>query len=116
LKQTTNSNVQHAIHLTNCKVIEYYATLLSQHKLWPMYYYVKLITRAHSFPRPAEFRAEPRNLGFFRGIEPWNSSFYRGMPQNLTFFIRATIFHRKWPQSSSVTSLFMMIFCLMVMV
>ena len=28
--------------------------------------------RAHSFPRPAEFRAEPRNLGFYHGIEPQN--------------------------------------------
>jgi len=27
-----------------------------------------LITRAHSFPQPAEFRAEPRNLGFSRGF------------------------------------------------
>src|SRR6218665_3667134 len=31
-----------------------------------------LITKAHSFPRPAEFRAKPRNLGFGRGIEPRN--------------------------------------------
>src|SRR6218665_3676846 len=27
-----------------------------------------LICRAHSFLRTAEFRAEPRNLGFYRGI------------------------------------------------
>src|SRR6218665_1165392 len=42
-----------------------------------------LICRAHSFPRPAEFRAEPRNLGFTaelgRGIGPRNSSFRRGI-------------------------------------
>jgi len=30
------------------------------------------IIRAHSLPRAAEFRAEPRNLGFCRGIEPRN--------------------------------------------
>jgi len=32
------------------------------------------------------------------------------------FSFEQLFFHRKWPQSSSVTSLFMMIFCLMVMV
>ena len=63
-----------------------------------------IITRAHSFPRPAEFRGiwvfaaefEPRNSSLFRGI--WHFSFEQ------------LFFHRKWPQSSSVTSLFMMIF------
>jgi len=40
------------------------------------------MTRAHSFPRAADFRAEqlPRNSPF------------RGMPRNLTFFIWTTIF------------------------
>ena len=33
----------------------------------------KHIIRAHSFPRAAEFRAELRNLGFFRGI--WAAEF-----------------------------------------
>src|SRR6218665_1122312 len=55
----------------------------------------RLISRAHSFPRPAEFRAEPRNLGFTVEFEPRNSkrnsSFCRRMPRNLTFFIRTTI-------------------------
>ena len=36
--------------------------------------------------------------------------------QNLAFFIQTTFFHRKWPQSSSLTSLFTLIFGLMVMV
>jgi len=48
-----------------------------------------LITRAHSFPRPAEF-------GFFRGF--LNRGIYRGIffsPRNLTFFIRTTIFSQK---------------------
>ena len=57
------------------------------------------ITRAHSFARPAEFRAEPWNLGFCCGIDPRNlprnSSFCHGMPQKLTFFIRTTIFSQK---------------------
>ena len=59
-----------------------------------------MMSRAHSFPRAAEFRAEPRNLVFFprnlsRGIPrnlPRNSSFCRGIPRNLTFFFRTTIF------------------------
>src|SRR6218665_3530143 len=55
-----------------------------------------LICRAHSFPRPAEFRAEPRNLGFYRGIGPrnWATEFVFS-PRNLTFFIRTTIFSQK---------------------
>ena len=79
-----------------------------------------LISRAHSFPRPAEFRAEPRNLGC-RGI--WTAEFNRGIRLFSAvsrgiwrFPFEQLIFHRKWPQSSSVTSLSMMIFCLMVMV
>src|SRR6218665_1110909 len=31
-----------------------------------------LLFRAHSFPWPAEFRAEPRNLGFSAEFEPRN--------------------------------------------
>ena len=46
-----------------------------------------LMTRAHSFPQTVEFRAEPRNLGLYRGIEPRNSSFSAEFLQNLTFFI-----------------------------
>jgi len=69
-----------------------------------------IMIRVHSFPRPAEFcgiwAADfvflPRNSSFCRGI--WRFSF------------KQLFFHRKWPQSSSVTSLFMMIFCLKVMV
>src|SRR6218665_1553690 len=56
------------------------------------------IIRAHSFPRPAKFRAEPWHLGFCRRIEPRNFTpelFFRGMPRNLTFFIRTTIFSQK---------------------
>src|SRR6218665_3179637 len=55
-----------------------------------------LICKAHSFPRPAEFRAEPRNLGFYRGIGPrnWATEFVFS-PRNLTFFIRTTIFSQK---------------------
>src|SRR6218665_2815049 len=55
-----------------------------------------LICRAHSFPRPAEFRAEPRNLGFYLRICPrnWATEFVFS-PRNLTFFIRTTIFSQK---------------------
>src|SRR6218665_3467796 len=55
-----------------------------------------LICRAHSFPRPAEFRAEPRNLNFYCGIGPrnWATKFVFS-PRNLTFFIRTTIFSQK---------------------
>src|SRR6218665_3894777 len=56
--------------------------------------------------RAAEFGFLPRN---------WATEFVFS-PRNLTFFIRTTIFSQKRPQSSSVTSLFMLIFCLMVMV
>src|SRR6218665_1588250 len=81
----------------------------------PGYWILGLINRAHSFPRPAEFHAELRNLGFFsveliRRILPWNSSFCRRMLRNLTFFIRTTIFSQKITQNSSVTNLFIMIF------
>jgi len=60
----------------------------------------------------AEFTAE---LAFFRGIPLflWNFSFCPGIWR---FSFEQLFFHRKWPQSSSVTSLFVMIFCLMVMV
>src|SRR6218665_885888 len=62
-----------------------------------------VITIAHSFPRPAEFRAKPRNLGFLEPRNliaefvffPQNSSFSREIPLNLTFFIRTTIFSQK---------------------
>ena len=43
--------------------------------------YLFIISRAHRFPRAAELRAEPLNLGYCRGIEPRNllrnSSFSR---------------------------------------
>ena|SRR6218665_2701771 len=56
-----------------------------------------LITRAHSFPRPVEFCAEPRNLGFFRRFEPrnltaefvflpWNSAEFDVFHSNNNFF------------------------------
>src|SRR6218665_1247365 len=69
------------------------------------------------FRGTAEFRAEPQNLGFFRGIEPRNftaefGGLFRGN-QNLTFFIRTTIFSQK------MTSCYKFVyddFCLMVMV
>src|SRR6218665_574260 len=49
--------------------------------------YTGIISRAHSFPRATEFRAEPRNFGFCRGIEPRNSSF---LPRNAAEF---DVFH-----------------------
>jgi len=70
------------------------------------------INRAYSFPQSVEFRAEPRNLGFLLR----NSFFPRYFRGIWRFSVEQLFFHRKWPQSSSVTSLFMMIFCLMVMV
>ena len=66
-----------------------------------------LTTRVHSFPRAAEFRAEPRNLGLPRNFEPRNlprnceprnlprNSSTRGKPRNFTFFTRTTIFSQK---------------------
>src|SRR6218665_2605536 len=51
-----------------------------------------LICRAHSFPRPAEFRAEPRNLGSLP--RNWATEFVFS-PRNLTFFIRTPIFSQK---------------------
>jgi len=64
--------------------------------------YRSVINRAHSFPRTAELRVEPWNLGFYRGIEPRNLYFIRR--------IWTTFLHRKWHQISSVTSLFTLIF------
>ena len=52
----------------------------------------RVITRAHSFPRAAEFRAEPRNLGFFRGFESaeltaeFDFFSVRGVPRNTAEF------------------------------
>src|SRR6218665_232900 len=55
-----------------------------------------LIYRAHSFPRAAEFRAEPRNLGFCRGIRAAEfTAEFVFLPRNLTFFIRTTILSQK---------------------
>jgi len=50
------------------------------------------ITRAHSFPQTAEFRAEPRNLGFSAEFfEPRNlprdSSFSRGISADFDVFL-----------------------------
>src|SRR6218665_565950 len=45
-----------------------------------------LINGAHSFRRPAEFRAEPRNLGFCRGIN-------RGINRGIRFSAEFDIFH-----------------------
>jgi len=83
-----------------CKVI---------YKDW-FIYSTWLISRAHSFPWPAEFRAE--HLCFYRGICLFAAEFH-GIWR---FSFDQLFFHRKWPQSSSATSLFMMIFCLMAMV
>src|SRR6218665_1650145 len=62
-----------------------------------------LISRAHSFPRTAGFRAVSRNLGFYkpsRGAEfTTEFAFFRGFvffsaefvfPRSLMFFIRTT--------------------------
>jgi len=60
------------------------------------------MSRVHSFPRTAEFQAEPRNLGFYepsrgivRGIRLFAaefvfSAYFRLFPRTLTFFIRTT--------------------------
>src|SRR6218665_938900 len=65
---------------------------------------IKLImshrSRAHSFTRTAEFRAEPGDFGFLprnlnRGNIPRDFIFPRTIPRNLTFFIRTTIFSQK---------------------
>src|SRR6218665_1973405 len=80
-----------------------------------------IMTRAHSFPRPAEFSSRTAEFGFSprnlsRGIAA-EFVFFAVKPRNLTFFIRTTIFSQKMTSKyRSVTSLFMMIFCLMVMV
>jgi len=48
-------------------------------------------TKAHSFPRAAEFRAEPRNLGFYRGIELRNfTTEFAFFPRNAAEF---DVFH-----------------------
>jgi len=65
-----------------------------------------MMTRAHSLPWTVEFRAELRNLGFYHWIEPWNSSFSCRMSAEFDVFHSNNFFNRKWPQSSSVTSLF----------
>jgi len=64
--------------------------------------------------RAAEFGFLPRN---------WAAEFNREIRlfaaeccEIWRFSFEQLFFHRKWPQSSSVTSFFMMIFCLMVMV
>jgi len=63
-----------------------------------MHVYIIIITRAHSFLRPQNF-APTRGIwvaaGLSRGILLPNSSFYCGIPRNLTFFIRTTIFLQK---------------------
>src|SRR6218665_1427518 len=41
-----------------------------------------MMIRAHSFPRPAEFRVEPRNLGFPRHLS-------RGINRGIRLFPRA---------------------------
>ena len=73
-----------------------------------------MMSRAHSFPRArgissraAEFTAVFTEEFVF--LPPKSREIWR-------FSFDQLFFHRKWPQSSSVTSLFMMIFCLMVMV
>ena len=46
---------------------------ISGKKNWE--YGLNLISRARSFPRPAEFCVEPRNLGFCRGIRLFAAEF-----------------------------------------
>src|SRR6218665_374460 len=59
---------------------------------------LSVISRAHSFPRAAEFQAEPRNLDFTAGL---SRGIYRGirlsaeLPRNFTFFTGTTIFSQK---------------------
>ena len=63
-----------------------------------------VLIRAHSFPTTAEFRAQPRNLGFYRGIEflPRNLGFYCGIFRGIRLFAAEfyvfhlnNFFHRK---------------------
>ena len=67
----------------------------------------RIIIRAHSFFRVRGIGL-PRNFGLT--AEFW---VHRGIWR---FSFEQLFFHRKWPQSNSFTCLFMMIFCLMVMV
>jgi len=72
-----------------------------------------MIIRVHSFPQAAEFRAEPRNLGFYLRIKVQNfAAEFVFLPRNLTFSFEQLFS----PQSSSVISLFTLIFGFMVMV
>ena len=77
---------------------------------------VTIIIRAHGFRVPRNF-APSRGIWFFP--RHWAAefvSFSTVFPRIWRFSFEYLFFHRKGPQSSSVTSLFMMIFCLMVMV
>jgi len=71
-----------------------------------------IFTRACSFPRSMEFRAEPWNLDFL----PRNQAAEFVFLPCFDVFHTNKFFHRKWPQSSSITSLLTLIFGLMVMV
>src|SRR6218665_3978333 len=57
------------------------------------------ITKAHSFPRTAEFRADPRNFGFSAAFEPRNSrgisSFRRGNTAEFDVFYSNNFFSQK---------------------
>jgi len=75
------------------------------------------MTRAHSFPHAAVFRAEPWNLGFPRNLTRGITAEFFPPPETRgiwRFSFEQLFIHRKWPQSSSVTILFklMMLFCL----
>src|SRR6218665_2986092 len=53
-------------------------------------WYSSLRYRAHSFPRTAEFRAEPRNLGFPRVL---SRGIHRGLRQIPRYFRGFDVFH-----------------------
>jgi len=61
-----------------------------------------MMTKAHSFPRSAELRADPRNLDFFRGIEPQNiTAEFVFLPRNAVEF---DVFHSNNYFSQKMTS------------
>jgi len=92
------------------------------HVFWSLW---ERIALQPSLVGPTVFRG-PLNFEPTRGIWVFATELSRGIYRGIRiaaefrgiwrFSFEQLFFHRKWPQSSSVTSFFMMIFCLMVMV
>ena len=83
-----------------------------------VYYMFQSMHCKNSLVGPTVFLG-PRNaaeFGFFRSIWAEFAAEFVFFRRIWRFSFEQLFFHRKWPQSSSVTNLFMMIFCLMVMV